>query len=147
MFKGECLMSRLSKKRITDSGDISVGGGESLSVSIGNLTGREKSPRAETPPSDRDIPPKSPPGDSPAPSRVILRRETAGRGGRTVTVVETRPEMNGAAAEELAKAIRRALGCGSRVEGTKIILQGDIKDRAEAWFAKRGVKKIVMGNL
>jgi len=78
--------------------------------------------------------------------KVILHRESAGRGGRTVTVVDVRPPLGADAALELAKSMRKGLGCGSYVEGGKIILQGDIGDRAEDWFAKRGVKKIVRGN-
>jgi translation initiation factor 1 (eIF-1/SUI1) len=63
-----------------------------------------------------------------------------------VTVVETRPPMNAGSADALAKAMRHDLGCGSHVEESKIILQGDIKGRVETWLAKQGVKKIVMGN-
>ena len=49
-------------------------------------------------------------------------------------------------AEELAKALRKGLGCGSHVGEECIVLQGNIADRAEEWFAKKGVKRIVLGN-
>ena len=78
--------------------------------------------------------------------KVILHRESAGRGGRTVTVVDVRPPLDADAVTDMAKSMRKGLGCGSHVEDGKIILQGDIGDRVEAWFAKRGVKKIVRGN-
>ena len=78
--------------------------------------------------------------------KVILHRESAGRGGRTVTVADVRPSLGADAVMDMAKSMRKGLGCGSHVEDGKIILQGDIGDRAEAWLMKQGVKKIVRGN-
>ncbi len=65
------------------------------------------------------------PTPTPAPARkgrLILRRETKDRGGKTVVVV------SGAApaeADGLARALRKALGCGSSVAGGEIVVQGD----------------------
>ena len=42
----------------------------------------------------------------------------------------------------LAKELRKALGCGSAMEEGKIVLQGDIMERVEAWFLKKGAAKI-----
>ncbi|MEG1823533.1 MAG: translation initiation factor [Cloacibacillus sp.] len=93
----------------------------------------------------------SAPGERPAPaakeakiSRVSLKRERAGRGGRTVTLVILPAGYSGDK-ELLAKELRKGLGCGSSIEEGTIVLQGDIADRAEAWFAKKGVAKIVKG--
>lgn len=77
-------------------------------------------------------------------SRVSLKRERAGRGGRTVTLVLLPAGYSGDK-ELLAKELRKGLGCGSSIEEGTIVLQGDIADRAEAWFAKKGVAKIVKG--
>ena len=78
-------------------------------------------------------------------TQVTLHRESSGRGGRMVTLVRLKgnelPD-----AEELAKALRKGLGCGSHVGEECIVLQGNIADRAEEWFAKKGVKRIVLGN-
>lgn len=79
-------------------------------------------------------------------AQATLHRESSGRGGRTVTVLTLKPAPAAQAADAIAKAMRKGLGCGSRVEGAKIVLQGDIQERAKAWLAPRGVKKIVMGN-
>ena len=74
-------------------------------------------------------------------SKVTLQRQRAGRGGKTVTLVILPQDYKGDTAA-LAKELRKGLGCGSTIEDGKIVLQGDISDRAEAWFAKKGVTKI-----
>lgn len=77
--------------------------------------------------------------------KLVVRRERKGRGGKTVTVVSglalPAPRL-----EELARAMRKGLGCGSAVENGAIILQGDIAPRAQDWLAKHGATKIVLGN-
>ena len=42
----------------------------------------------------------------------------------------------------LAKELRKALGCGSAMEEGKIVLQGDLMERVEAFFNKKGVAKV-----
>ena len=79
-------------------------------------------------------------------SQVTLHRESAGRGGKTVTLVTIKPQPSAKELEALAKLLRKGLGCGSHVEESRIILQGDIPDRAQEWFAKKGARKVVRGN-
>ncbi len=74
-------------------------------------------------------------------SKVALRRERAGRGGKTVTIVILPRDYKGDKAA-LAKDLRKALGCGSMMEEGNIVLQGDISDRAEAWFLKKGAARV-----
>ena len=74
-------------------------------------------------------------------ARLNLSMERKGRGGKTVTVL-SRLEADEDGRAQLAKALRRALGCGARVEGTDIVLQGDVRDRARSWLLERGVKRI-----
>lgn len=81
----------------------------------------------------------------PIPYKVAIQRQTAGRGGKTVTVVML-PKDVAIDLEALAKDMRKSLGCGSRVEEGRVVLQGDIVDRAELYFQKIGVQKIVRGN-
>ncbi|MDR3230835.1 MAG: translation initiation factor [Synergistaceae bacterium] len=90
---------------------------------------------------------KSPPEVAPSAfTQVTLHRQSAGRAGRTVTMVAIKPPQSPAALEALAKTLRRALGCGSHVEQDRIVLQGDIPDRAQEWFVKKGARKVVRGN-
>ena len=58
--------------------------------------------------------------------RVVLRRETAHRGGKTVIVIHNfsthQPES---VIEKTAKKIRAACGCGGTVRNREIEIQGD----------------------
>ena len=78
-------------------------------------------------------------------AKIVVRRERKGRGGKTVTLVSG-IERAPAQIEEIARAMRKALGCGSTVEGNVIVIQGDIVPRAQAWLQDHGAKKIVLGN-
>ena len=60
--------------------------------------------------------------------RVVLRRETKDRGGKTVVVISGFPgagALPGAALEELARTLRKQLGCGGTVDRREIVVQGD----------------------
>ena len=138
-------MTRADKKRLGSEGDISIGGFGDTGVSIGSVLGRGKDetsgqPRPETKKT------ASAAEDSAKIAAAIIRRETAGRGGRVVTSVELRPEPDARRADETARSLRKYLGCGSHVEGKKIILQGDMCERVTAWLEKQGVKKITRGS-
>ncbi len=76
--------------------------------------------------------------------RVILRKEKKGRGGKTVTVLEVRPSDK-VDLSVLSKSIKNAIGCGGKIEGTLIVLQGDIAGRVEEWFKSQGVPRITRG--
>lgn len=78
-------------------------------------------------------------------SKIVLRRERKGRGGKTATVIEgiKRPPS---ALERVVRELRRALGCGAIVEGDTIVVQGDMAARIEPWLLARGAKKVVVGN-
>jgi translation initiation factor 1 len=79
----------------------------------------------------------------PAPARAVVRMERAGRGGRTVTVVE-KLGLRAAELETWLGELKRVLGCGGVVEGTALVLQGDTRERVGAWLEKRGVKKVTV---
>src|SRR5271155_2298142 len=60
--------------------------------------------------------------------RLILRRETKDRGGKTVVVVYGFAELPGANAvmiADLAKELKGKLGCGGSFDRQEIVLQGD----------------------
>jgi len=84
------------------------------------------------------------PKDAKGPARAVVRMERTGRGGKEVTVVE----QLGLPAAELAawcKALKGALGCGGTVEGEKLVLQGDQRDRVGPLLERRGVRKVTVG--
>jgi translation initiation factor 1 len=78
---------------------------------------------------------------APGPARAVVRMERAGRGGRTVTVVE-KLGLPPAELETWCRALKQALGCGGAVEGDGLVLQGDVRDRVVDWLVKRGVRKV-----
>lgn len=76
-------------------------------------------------------------------TKVILRMERKGRGGKTVTVVEGLEGLNPDAMEELSRRLRKMLGVGSSIEGTAVVFQGDQRDRLHEWFTQTGVRRVV----
>ncbi|MHB9022777.1 MAG: translation initiation factor [Armatimonadota bacterium] len=77
--------------------------------------------------------------------KLVLRREKKGRKGKTVTIVSglTLPSRD---LEELARTLRKALGCGSTIESGTLVLLGDITDRAARWLREHGAKTVIIGN-
>src|SRR5688572_20195726 len=58
--------------------------------------------------------------------RVVLRRELARRGGKTVIVVDNfATHLPVSVIETIAKTIRTSCGCGGTVKGRTIEVQGD----------------------
>lgn len=76
--------------------------------------------------------------------KLVVRKERKGRGGKTVTVVSGFA-LPPAKLEEVARALRKALGCGSVVEGQTIVLQGEIVPRAQSWLQAHGARQVVLG--
>ena len=69
--------------------------------------------------------PASPAPPAPAKARrgrLLLRREKKDRGGKTVVVVSGCPA---AEADDLARLLRKSLGCGGSVSEGEIVVQGD----------------------
>ena len=87
--------------------------------------------------------PAPPPAGPPPPTRAVVRMERAGRGGRTVTVVE-KLELGPRQMAAWLSDLKRALGCGGAVEGAALVLQGDTRERVGAWLAERGVKRVTV---
>src|SRR5262245_44030875 len=78
-------------------------------------------------------------------TKLVVRRERRGRGGKTATVVEG-IRVSPSALERIARELRRALGCGAGVEEGTIVVQGDLVARVERWLVEHGAPKVVLGN-
>lgn len=71
--------------------------------------------------------------------RVVLRRETAHRGGRTVIVIhDFPPNFTLNALEELARNLRHALGTGGTVRERTVEMQGDQPAKIRTFLEKMG---------
>ncbi|MGE4446243.1 MAG: translation initiation factor [Synergistaceae bacterium] len=147
-------MSSVKKKRKLTSGQgFTLGADENLGLSIGALFRGDGNTELPPPPvpevkRDKDVkidPEKKVESVVPCLYRVSLQRQTAGRGGKTVTAVIV-PKDSNIERDLLAKEMRKGLGCGSFVENGNVILQGDICDRARDWLLKKGVKEVISGN-
>jgi len=77
--------------------------------------------------------------------KLVVRRESKGRGGKTVTVIEG---LTGPAAdiEALARELRTALACGGTVEGETITLSGAHSDRVRVWLEAHGANHVIVGS-
>jgi translation initiation factor 1 len=77
--------------------------------------------------------------------KLVVRKERKGRGGRTVTVLSG---ITGepAALDAFARRLRKSLGCGANVEGSTIVLQGDLRGRARDQLAAWGARRVILGN-
>jgi len=69
--------------------------------------------------------------------RVRVSRESAGRGGKTVTLVRGLP-LDAAALAALGKQLRAACGTGGTAKDGALELQGDHVERVLAWLQARG---------
>lgn len=92
------------------------------------------------------FPQKTAPASHWKPGRVVLRRERAHRGGKTVTVVDDfGTHLPPSFIEALAKRLRASCGCGGAVKGRTVEVQGEqvakIRGLLEAeGFAVAGVR-------
>ncbi len=68
---------------------------------------------------------------------VRLRRETKGRGGKAVTIIDGVP-LAGSELKALARALKQRCGVGGAVKGDNIEIQGDQRDVIQPELEKRG---------
>lgn len=78
--------------------------------------------------------------------RVELRREKAGRGGKTVTTLREFPthiplgELN-----QLTFDLKKACACGGALKGRVIELQGDVRERVMNELLQRNYRPVQAG--
>jgi translation initiation factor 1 len=73
--------------------------------------------------------------------RVVLRRETAHRGGKTVIVVHDFPlQVSHERIEELASQLKKVCGCGGTTKTRTIEIQGDQPGKIRAFLEAEGFR-------
>ena len=77
--------------------------------------------------------------------RVDIRRETGGRGGKTVTVIDGFVGIGLPEKEQLAKKMRAACGCGGTVKDGAIEIQGDQRETIARILAEAGFRPVFAG--
>ena len=79
-------------------------------------------------------------------SRVELRREKSGRGGKTVTTLSAfATHLPLSELEQLAFDLKKACACGGTKRGRSIELQGDVRDRVFTELEVRGYRPVRAG--
>lgn len=81
-------------------------------------------------------------GDLSGQGKLTVRREKAGRGGKTVTVIRGL-SLAEAELETLCRALRKQLGTGATVQEQAVVLQGTLVERVAAWLEGRGARRVV----
>ena len=77
--------------------------------------------------------------------RVEIRRETGGRGGKTVTTASGFTGIGLLEKETLAKKMRAACGCGGTVKDGVIEIQGDQRETVARILAEAGFRAVLAG--
>lgn len=127
-------MAREEKKRIDTNAAASARSGINAAfagLDVPNL------------PAGPSVTPVGPAADSPQKiwkmGRVVLRRELARRGGKTVIVVhDFATHLPESVIETIARKIRTTCGCGGAVKGRTIEIQGDQPARVRAALETEG---------
>jgi translation initiation factor 1 len=71
--------------------------------------------------------------------RLLLRRSTAHRGGKTVLVLDGfSTAWNTTKLQSLLHELKKSLGCGGKVEARTLELQGELADRLQPLLESRG---------
>ena len=99
------------------------------------------------------VPPREPvhqpgaPQSAPAKSRgrVDIIRQTAHRGGKTVTVITGFVGIGQAEKEQLAKEMQKACGVGGTVKDGRIEIQGDRRDDVARILTRAGFRPVFAG--
>ena len=133
----------MSKERISTSGGQNLGQNPFAGLNSAGLGGGK--------PGDGQAGPVSVPKVRPDPAtrksrgRVDIRRETGGRGGKTVTVIDGFVGIALAEKEQLAKKMRAACGCGGTVKDGAIEIQGDQRDAIARILSEAGFRPVFAG--
>ena len=77
--------------------------------------------------------------------RVDIKRATAGRGGKTVTIVTGFTGIGLPEKESLAKKMRNACGCGGTVKASDIEIQGDQREKIAQILTEAGFRPVFAG--
>src|SRR4051812_7315397 len=77
--------------------------------------------------------------------RVDILRQTAHRGGKTVTVVKNFVGIGLPEKEQLAKQMQKACGCGGTVKEGRIEIQGDKRNEVARILTEAGFRPVFAG--
>lgn len=132
------------KKLPTDGGQA-LGQNPFAALSAAGLPQNAGSPQRETGTAQPIRNPQSEIRNQKNRGRVDIRRETGGRGGKTVTVVDGFVGIGLPEKEQLAKKMRAACGCGGTVKDGAIEIQGDQRETVARILTEAGFRPVFAG--
>jgi len=142
---GQNPFAQLSPASGANIGDRKPGAGEQRSEVRGQRSGqataeikRDPNESVRSPASEIQNPARNR-------GRVDITRQTAGRGGKTVTVVSGFMGISQAEKEQLAKKMQKACGTGGTVKGGCIEIQGDKREPVAKILAAAGFRPVFAG--
>ena len=133
-------MSRENRKKI-DVGSRPAPALQNPFAALGEMEALQNLPA--TPEKPASVAPTAPPKPPPKHrGRLVLRRETKERGGKTVVVIsgfaEGVPGASAVLIADLAKELKGKLGCGGTFDRQEITLQGDRPAEVTALLGQLG---------
>jgi len=81
---------------------------------------------------------------NPAKQGVRIRRESKGRGGKSVSIINGLP-LSPVELKGLLKKLKGSLGCGGTVKGSELEIQGDHREQLLLLLEKEGHKARLSG--
>lgn len=127
-------MARKEKRKINTSKEVPA-----LSFNPFEALEAEKFPEREVRIVEEDEKPQI--GKPTKKGRVVLRRETANRGGKTVVVIsDFALEISQNEIEEIFKNLKKHCGCGGVMRGREVEIQGEQIARVRVFLSKQGFR-------
>ncbi|MBP6508556.1 MAG: translation initiation factor [Opitutaceae bacterium] len=139
---------------MSTNGKISTNGGQGLgqnpfgalsSAGLNQNTGSAKPESGKNEPAGAIQSPAAATQNQRNRGRVDIKRTTAGRGGKTVTVVTGFVGIGLPEKESLAKKMRAACGCGGTVKDGDIEIQGDQREKLAQILSEAGFLPVFAG--
>jgi translation initiation factor 1 len=136
-------VAREERKKLSTEGGAALGQNPFAALSAAGL------PAGGVPPAPAPVAATAPLSKRDEPNRnrgrVEIRRTTAGRGGKTVTVVSGFVGIGLPEKEQLAKKMRAVCGCGGTVKDGDIEIQGDNREKIAAILTEAGFRPVMAG--
>ncbi len=132
-------MSQRKKDKISTDGGAGLGANPFAGLDAGSLPVRPAPAKVAPSVSAKAAPARSK-------GRVEVRREKAGRGGKTVTTLREFPtHIPLGELDRLTFELKKSCACGGTLKGRVIELQGDVCDRVIPELTSRGYKPVRAG--
>ena len=127
---------------MSDTGKFPTNGGENLGQNPFAALNPAGLPSVPMPPAAKPAPANAAARNR---GRVDIKRTTAGRGGKTVTIVTGFTGIGLPEKESLAKKMRNACGCGGTVKDGDIEIQGDQREKLAQILTEAGFRPVFAG--